>query len=368
MSTHFIDSIEIALKSGHGGHGSVSFRREKCVPRGGPDGGDGGDGGNVIIRSTPHERTLRKLRIKKHYSALDGEAGRARKKHGARGRDLIIEVPYGTVIKTTTGTELLRFANETKEALLLRGGKGGRGNVHFKSSTRQAPRYAQPGKEGSQLHIRIELELIADISFVGAPNVGKSSLLRALTNADPRVANYPFTTLIPNLGTLRNNYQELILADIPGLLKGAALGRGLGASFLRHIRRSRIICYVLDMSRELPEKKSKDCTGSDEHSKRQALLEEYAMLQQELKLYDESFAHKTYMVLCNKVDAAPENALDILVQLDDILQTQPIAPVSKVLSVSALCNMGIEKLKTLLFTLEEDLLKQYNNVERKELL
>ena len=375
-NTHFTDSIEIVLKSGKGGAGSSSFRREKYIPKGGPDGGDGGKGGNIVFRSIPHERTLRRLRFKSQYVAKSGYAGQGKKKHGADAEDLIIEVPFGTVVKTMDDVELVRFDNTVKEYHILKGGKGGKGNVHFKSSVRQAPEYAQPGMEGSELCVRVELELAADICFLGSPNVGKSTLLKALTNADPKIANYPFTTLIPNLGTLRNVYAEKVLVDIPGILSGAAEGYGLGTSFLRHIRKVTTICYVLDISII----QSRLIHIDNKHKNDEAmklLYNSFKILQNEVLHYDSSFVNKYFLVVCNKIDCLHDDMsfdyqyvlgrleeyirknekTEIIIKNTDMSATYPakqslVSLFHKVFGVSALHFMGMEAFKEYILHLD----------------
>ncbi|MFO8064441.1 MAG: GTPase ObgE [Spirochaetia bacterium] len=245
----FVDEVTITVHSGAGGPGAVSFRREKYVPKGGPDGGDGGSGGSVVFRTKSNLKTLRHLRYKSTYRAENGRPGEGAKRHGRDGASTVIEVPPGSLVRDTESGEILRdLAVEGEEWVCLEGGRGGKGNTHFKSSRRQAPRFAQPGLEGASATLKVELQLIADAGFVGLPNAGKSSLLRALTAAEPRVAGYPFTTTIPHLGVVKFFDRDMVLADIPGIIRGASSGAGLGTRFLKHIARTRALVFVIDLS------------------------------------------------------------------------------------------------------------------------
>lgn len=281
----FVDLAEIEVQAGRGGNGAVSFRREKYVPKGGPDGGDGGKGGDVIIKAERNLTTLMDFRYKTSYKAGDGNAGMGKKMYGKEGENCVIKVPVGTVIKDNmTGQSLVDLTEDGQSFVVARGGKGGRGNVHFKSSTNRAPRKAEPGEEGEKKRLTLELKLIADVGLVGYPNAGKSTLLSRLTQARPRIADYPFTTLTPNLGLAKlQDYRTFVIADIPGLIKDAHKGKGLGYEFLRHIQRTRILVFLLDAS--LPEAKSQ--------------LEE---LRKELGLYDPELLKKPQMVVLNKID------------------------------------------------------------------
>ena len=244
----FSDETYIDLASGNGGQGSISFRREKYVPMGGPDGGDGGKGGDVVFVVRHNLKTLQHLKTKRNFKAQNGEQGRGKRKHGRNGDDVEIPVPPGTLIKDKDTGQLIKdLANETRWVYLV-GGKGGKGNWHFRTSKRQAPRYAQPGIEGQELRVHVELRIIADIGFVGFPNAGKSSLLNFLTNANSKVADYPFTTKIPHLGVFTYDNRDIILADIPGIIEGASKGLGLGYKFLKHISRTEILAYLIDLS------------------------------------------------------------------------------------------------------------------------
>ncbi|RDU65287.1 GTPase ObgE [Helicobacter didelphidarum] len=246
----FVDSVEIIIASGHGGAGAVSFRREKFVIQGGPDGGDGGRGGDVYFLVDKNTSTLANFRGHKKYFAGNGLQGEGRNCNGKKGQDMIIKVPPGTqVIESDTNKILFDLTHENQREKILEGGKGGLGNVHFKNSVNQRPTYAQKGLEGKSLNIRLELKLIADVALVGLPNVGKSSLIATLTNSRPKIANYEFTTLIPNLGVVDiNEFTSFVIADIPGLIEGASNGKGLGLHFLRHIERTKILLFMLDIT------------------------------------------------------------------------------------------------------------------------
>jgi len=289
----FVDNIKLTVKSGKGGAGCVSFRREKFIPKGGPDGGDGGKGGDVIVECDNNTNTLSHFKGKRLLKAKNGRPGEGRKKHGANGEDLILKVPPGTVIKdANTGEVLLDMKNPGDRAVLLEGGKGGLGNWHFRGSRNQVPRYAQPGEEGKELEIIMELKLIADVGLVGFPNAGKSTLISALSNARPEIANYEFTTLTPKLGVVKvDDYRSFVMADIPGIIEGAHEGRGLGLEFLKHIERTKIILYVIDLS-----------------SYRDPVYQ-FKTLQKELKNYSEKLASREYAIALNKIDAVEESKI-----------------------------------------------------------
>ena len=246
----FIDCVEIFVSSGKGGEGAVSFRREKFVLNGGPDGGDGGKGGNIYFQVDRNTDTLSHFRGHKHFKAQNGRPGEGRNKYGKKGEDLVIIVPPGTqIFDSESGELLLDLLNEAQKVLFLEGGKGGLGNAHFKSATNQRPTYAQKGLPGITKTLRLELKLIADVGLVGFPNVGKSTLVSVLSNAKPQIANYEFTTLTPSLGIVNvGDYQSFVMADIPGIIGGASKGKGLGIEFLRHIERTRFLLFVLDLS------------------------------------------------------------------------------------------------------------------------
>ena len=284
-----IDEVEISVKAGDGGNGKVSFRREKYVPRGGPDGGNGGDGGDLIITGVADLMALKKYRFKKEFEAENGKVGGNRKKHGFDGRDLVLPVPVGTKITDQDVGEEWEILKTGEQIRLCRGGRGGRGNTEFKSSTNTAPRQFEKGGRGRKRNLRCELQLIADIGLVGLPNAGKSSLLNAITNAKAQVANYPFTTLEPNLGVLRKTQDKfLIIADIPGLIEGAAKGRGLGHKFLKHVRRTKVLVHLVSVESE--------------------------NVREELSAFDKSLAEKDEVMVLSKVDLADKEKLKEMVK------------------------------------------------------
>ncbi len=246
----FIDHVKVHLESGKGGRGCVSFRREKYVPKGGPDGGDGGRGGHIIFRAERDINTLLDIKYQQQYKAENGKGGMGKKMHGRDGKDLFVHVPVGTVIKDAESGETLEdLTKEKQEFIAVRGGRGGLGNTHFKSSTFQAPRFAQPGEPAEERTLALELKLLADIGLVGLPNAGKSTLISTVSSAKPKVADYPFTTLVPVLGVVKyKEYKSFVIADIPGLIKGAHKGSGLGFQFLRHIERTSILLHLVDIS------------------------------------------------------------------------------------------------------------------------
>ena len=284
----FLDEATITVQSGNGGRGCLSFRREKFIPRGGPDGGDGGDGGAVIIKTSARKRTLYDFRFKQLFKAANGSPGQGRLKAGKKGADLIIEVPPGTLVRdAATGGLLQDLTVVGEETVILPGGRGGRGNARFKSSTNRAPRHYQPGEAGSRLTLKLELKLLADVGIIGLPNAGKSTLIRCLTAAKPKTAPYPFTTLVPNLGVVYPSWGEpLIIADIPGLISGAHQGAGLGTRFLRHIERTRLLVHLIDVCALDP----------------QAPLHNLTTVNQELSRYSQDLAKKPQIVVLNKLD------------------------------------------------------------------
>ena len=321
----FLDEAVITARSGNGGSGCVSFRREKFIPRGGPDGGDGGNGGSVIVRSTRKLFTLEDYRSKRNLSARNGEPGKGKNKSGANGADCILKTPVGTIIEVhESGRILGDLVLDQQEIVLIPGGKGGRGNQHFATSTNRAPRIAQPGLPGETLKLKLTLKLLADVGLVGLPNAGKSTLLSRLTQARPKVGSYPFTTLVPNLGVMTfDDSETLVVADIPGLVEGARLGRGLGHQFLRHIERTQFLLHLLD------------ATLSSETD----ILSDFLMLRKEMSAYSTALAHKPYFVVINKIDLTDPKSKDILAlrkALDRIG--------TKSMCISALTGEGIEDL------------------------
>jgi len=286
MKGHFIDRVEIEASAGKGGDGCVSFRREKHVPRGGPDGGNGGRGGDIVIKVNPNLRTLIDLRYGKIYSAGKGRAGSGSRKTGKSGDDEIIEVPPGTVVEDMdTGEVIADLKDEDDSVVACRGGQGGRGNHTFKTSTDKAPRKATPGEEGEQRKLRLIMKLIADVGTVGFPNAGKSTLLSSVSGAKPKVASYPFTTITPTLGIVKvGDFASFCMVDIPGLISGAHRGRGLGLKFLQHIERCRVLLFIIDAHRqEEPD-------------------EIYEKLMEELRLYNEALIDKPILIALNKID------------------------------------------------------------------
>lgn len=286
---NFVDYVKLFASSGNGGKGSIHLHREKFITKGGPDGGDGGRGGHVIIKANKHLWTLYTFKFKKHFSAGHGGDGSKNRSSGAQGEDCVVEVPLGTVVRDSeTNTVLFEITEEHQEEILLEGGLGGRGNWHFKSATRQTPRYAQPGREGTTLQITLELKVLADVGLVGFPNAGKSTLLAALTSAKPKIADYEFTTLKPNLGIVEyRDYRSFVMADIPGIIEGAAEGKGLGHYFLRHIERNSILLFVIPAD-------VKD------------VKEAFEVLYNELKKYNPELLDKEYMVVLSKADLLDE--------------------------------------------------------------
>jgi GTP-binding protein len=300
MSGLFVDRATIFVRSGKGGDGCLSFRREKFVPKGGPDGGDGGDGGDVILRGDDGLTTLLPLTPRPHYRAKNGQQGTGKSMHGADGADRLVNVPPGTLVYEADTGELLADITEPGQTFVAApGGRGGFGNEHFKSPTNQTPREVTPGEPWVERTLRLELRLIADVGLVGLPNAGKSTMLRAVSRARPKVADYPFTTLSPHLGIAQlPGDRRLVFADIPGLIEGAAEGAGLGHDFLRHVERTRLIVHVVDVA---------PLDGSDP-------LEAYELIRRELHAYSAQLAEKPEIVAFNKLDLLPEDEAEKVVR------------------------------------------------------
>jgi GTP-binding protein len=320
----FLDQAKIYIKAGNGGSGSASFRREKFIEYGGPDGGDGGSGGSIIVESDRNLNTLIDFRYAQHFKAQHGKPGSKRNKTGANGKDLILKVPVGTQIyEEDNNTLIYDFTKNKEKYLVAAGGKGGLGNVRFKSSTNRAPKKKTNGKIGEEFWIWLQLKVIADIGIIGKPNAGKSSLLAALTRAKPKIANYPFTTINPNLGVTYYDGKEVTLADIPGLVEGAHKGIGLGDKFLRHIERCKILLHLIDISE-------------------QDLLSVYKNIKFELSTYDKNLVKKKEIIFFNKSDLLSEKEIDK--KLNEFRKKVK----SKYEIISVFSNKDIQKIKKLL--------------------
>ncbi|MGD1998691.1 MAG: GTPase ObgE [Flavobacteriaceae bacterium] len=325
---NFVDYVKIHVSSGKGGKGSAHLHREKYVAKGGPDGGDGGRGGHVIIQGDKNLWTLLNFKFQRHFKADHGGDGSKNRSTGADGADCVVRVPFGTVVlDSDTGEKLAEITSEDP-LIVVHGGKGGRGNWHFKSPTRQTPRYAQPGLLGSERNITLELKVLADVGLVGFPNAGKSTLLGALTSAKPKIADYEFTTLKPNLGIVQQrDYSSFVMADIPGIIEGAAEGKGLGHYFLRHIERNSILLYVIPS--DAPD-----------------LYDQFITLQNELKRYNPELLDKNFIVTISKSDLLDDELRSEMEEhVDQTFQGQ------KVVFISAVAQMGLTELKDKLWEL-----------------
>jgi GTP-binding protein len=313
----FVDSAKISVKAGDGGRGSVSFRREKFVPKGGPDGGDGGRGGHVYLRANKQLATLLDFKYRKSYIADRGGHGLGARKSGKDGKDIVIGVPCGTVVRNVeTGEVMCDMVEDGQEMLIAKGGRGGWGNQHFATATRQAPRFAQPGEPGEEFELEMELKLMADVGLVGFPNAGKSTLISVLSAARPKIADYPFTTLVPNLGIVRyEDYKSFVMADIPGIIEGAAEGRGLGIQFLRHIERTKTLLVMVPANSE-------------------DIAAEYATLLKELEKFDSALLSKPRLAVITKMDIAPED-----------FAVPKLDPGVKVITISSVAGQGLKTLK-----------------------
>lgn len=321
--SNFVDYIKIFCKSGKGGAGSAHLHREKFITKGGPDGGDGGRGGHIILKGSSQQWTLLPLRYTRHLTAENGGNGGSSRSTGADGKDIVVEVPIGTIAKDEDGNFMAEVIEDGQEIVLLEGGKGGLGNWHFRSATNQTPRYAQPGRQGVELAVALELKILADVGLVGFPNAGKSTLLSAISAAKPKIADYAFTTLTPNLGIVEyRNHRSFVMADIPGIIEGAAEGKGLGHRFLRHIERNSVLLFLIP-------------ADAEDHSN------EYKILLNELKKYNPELLDKERVLAISKSD-----------MLDDELKSE----ISKVLPkdvpfvfFSSHSHQGLTELKDLLW-------------------
>ena len=328
-SSNFVDYVKVCCRSGKGGAGSRHFHRDRTTAKGGPDGGDGGRGGHIILRGNKQIWTLLSLKYRKHIIAPAGEAGSSALCTGKFGKDEILEVPLGTVAKDVeTGEFLFEITKHGEEIILLRGGRGGLGNNHFKSSTNQTPRYAQPGEPGKEEWKILELKVLADVGLVGFPNAGKSTLLSVVSAAKPEIANYPFTTIVPNLGIVAyRDHQSFVMADIPGIIEGAHKGKGLGHRFLRHIERNSVLLFMIP---------------SDSNN----IIEEYEVLLKELKLYNPELLDKEKMLAITKCDLLDE-------ELTQEIKKELPADI-KTIFISSISQIGIVELKDMIWKMIHD--------------
>ena len=334
----FVDEAVISVKAGKGGNGCVSFRREKFIPRGGPDGGDGGEGGNVFFVADTRLLSLYDFRLKRRYEAENGQGGSGRQRHGRKGADLILALPAGTLVfeQSAEGETLLAdLADPQIPWLAAAGGRGGKGNEHFKSATMRAPRFAQKGEDGEERSLRLELKILADAGIIGLPNAGKSTFISRVSAAQPKIAPYPFTTLIPNLGVMIDEHDpdlRLVLADIPGLIEGAHLGQGLGHRFLKHVERTRFLVHILSIEDVNPEN---PWTGFD-------------LINEELALFDPELAERRQIQVINKIDLrSPEEV--------DTLRQRAASEQREIFFISAREGQGLEALVDALWKLRAEL-------------
>lgn len=318
----FVDRVEVSLKAGDGGNGAVSFRHEKFVDRGGPDGGDGGDGGDIVLVASRNQNTLASFRYHKLLKAANGMTGSKRRKHGKSSLDLEVKVPVGTVVISPDGDVLADLVNDNQSAVIARGGKGGFGNAHFKSSVRQAPRVAEKGEAGEQMEATLELKMIADVGIVGLPNAGKSTLLSVISNARPVIANYPFTTLTPNLGVVDiDGVASLLVADIPGLIEGASRGKGIGDEFLRHVERTSVLVHLIDIYND-------DAVSA------------YQTIMKELAAYRVDLSRRPQIVALTKIEGFDKK--EISKKLRQLKKAVPRG--TEVLAISSASGEGVKEL------------------------
>ncbi len=331
---YFLDEAVIYVKAGDGGPGCVSFRRERYVPRGGPDGGDGGRGGDVIFIVDPSLNTLSHFRRQKRFIAPNGEAGRGKSQHGRTGTDLVISVPPGTIIGDNETKAILKdLVSYGDKWIAVRGGKGGKGNERFKSSTRQAPRFAQKGQKGEEKWLLLELKLLADIGLVGEPNAGKSTFLSSITSATPKIADYPFTTTHPILGVAEiGNEISIVIADIPGLIEGAHKGIGMGHQFLKHIERTRALIFLIDIT--------KGPAG---------IKDSFNTLWRELKGYNASLIERPFAIALNKIDLLPDNEVKDILRAVDTMNLMQSPKGTGIFPISAATSKGVRNLLIALY-------------------
>ncbi len=324
----FCDEVKVKFEAGKGGNGAVNFHREKFVQKGGPDGGDGGDGGDIILVADENINTLVEFLTRKSFKATRGERGGRNNMTGARGEDMILKVPVGTAAYNENNEVVVDLVKHGERFVIAKGGRGGYGNAHFASSVRQTPDFSEMGEDGGKVEVRLELRMVADVGIIGLPSCGKSTLISVVSNAKPKIADYPFTTLIPNLGVVDlsqfggDKGQSFLMADIPGLIEGASEGKGLGDDFLKHISRSGILIHMLD------------CSSND-------ILKDYAVLRRELELYDPNLASKVHIVVINKIDLIGKELSDMLIS--DLIKKYPELK-GKVLAISAVTGKGVKEL------------------------
>ena len=344
----FTDYAKIIIKSGDGGNGAVSFRREKYVAAGGPDGGDGGRGGSIYFIVDPDSNTLVDFRFKKKFKAENGKNGEGARRYGKSGEDLYVKVPIGTLIKDVeTGKIIADLSHKGQKELILPGGRGGKGNSHFATSTRQAPRFSQDGEKGIEKEVILELKLLADVGLIGFPNVGKSTFLSKTTSATPKIADYHFTTLEPNLGVVKNDYGErFVIADIPGIIEGASNGTGLGLQFLRHIERTRLLLHVIDVS------------GIEGRNP----VDDFKTINEELKSYSEKLSKRKQIIVANKIDSMQDE--NLYNDLEKLAKENNI----EIFKISAVTGEGISELLKRVSQVLKELPKEelYDEVEDKK--
>ena len=334
----FIDYVKITAKSGNGGNGAITFRREKYVAAGGPDGGDGGRGGSVYFTVDPDMNTLLDFRFKRKFHAEDGKNGEGSHRFGKSGEDLYIKVPAGTIVKDAeTGKVVVDLSDKGQTELILPGGRGGKGNAHFATSTRQAPRFARDGEKGIEKEFILELKLLADVGLLGFPNVGKSTFISKVTSAKPKIADYHFTTLVPNLGVVKGEFGDsFVIADIPGIIEGASEGTGLGLQFLRHIERTRLLLHFLDVS------------GSEGRNP----VEDFNIINEELKKYSEKLSTRKQVIIANKIDVMQDDSL--YQEVEKMAKEKQI----EIFKISAATGEGVKELIAAISKLLKELPKE----------